>query len=193
MPKIYFSILNQGCINDNITIALPRWLRDCPYQVYFESSKDRPIENNRNKITSRFLNSNCSHLLQLDGDTLPAKNPLSLIEYKKDIISCPTPIYSHSTTFLNVFKSDEDRSLIPLKEIKGLTEIDATGTGCILCSRKVLETIKCPFERQYNEDGIETLGLDLFFSQKVREVGFKIYTHGDYISKHYKEIDLSAL
>ena len=191
-PKIYFSILNQGCINDELCIKLPRWLKECPYQVYTESSKDRPIENNRNKITQRFLRSDCTHLLQIDCDNIPARNPLELIEFKKDIISCPVPIYSANTVFLNVFKLDNDGSLIPLKkeENEGLTKIDATGTGCIMCSRQVLETIKKPFERQYNEDGIETLGLDLFFSQKAREAGFKIYTHFGYISKHDKEINL---
>ena len=194
-PKIYFSILNQGCINDELCMRLPRWLKECPYQVYFESSKDRPIENNRNKISQRFLQSDCTHLLQCDHDNIPVRNPLELVQLKKDIIACPVPIYSHSTTFLNVFKLDNDGSLVPLKkeENKGLTQIDATGTGCIMCSRKVLETIKKPFERRYNEDGIETLGLDLFFSQKAREVGFKIYSHFGYISRHYKEIDLHSL
>ena len=191
-PKIYFSILNTGWIKSEITIALPRWLKECKYPVYFEASNDRPIENNRNKITRRFLDSDADFLLQLDADNIPAKNPLTLVEFKKDIISCPVPVYSHSTTFLNVFKLNEEGALISLKrkENAGLTQVDATGTGCILCSRKVLETIKRPFERQYNEDGIEILGLDLFFSQKVVEANFEIFTHFDYIAKHYKEIDL---
>ncbi len=195
MPKIYFSILNTGWIRVELAIALPRWLKHCPFQVYFESSNARPIENNRNQIVQRFLKSDCTHLLQLDNDTLPCRNPLELVEYKKDIISCPVPIYSHSTAFLNVFTLDDDGSLIPLaqNEHNGLTKIDATGTGCIMCTRKVLEKIKRPFGRKYDENGIETLGLDLFFSQKANETKFDIYTHFDYIAKHYKEIDLQKL
>ena len=189
-PKIYFSILNTGWIHSDICIKLPRWLKECPYEVYFESSNARPIENNRNQIVQRFLKSDCTHLLQLDNDTVPARNPLELVEYKKDIISCPVPIYD-KVVFLNVFSSNQNQTLHPLSfEEKGLVHIDATGTGCIMCSRRVLERIKKPFERQYNEDGIETLGLDLFFSQKANDANFEIYTHCDYISKHYKEIDL---
>lgn len=191
--KIYFSILNTGWIHADIAIALPRWLKECPYEVYFESSNSRPIENNRNKIVQRFLESDCTHLLQLDNDTFPTRNPLELVEYKKDIISCPVRIFD-TIVFLNVFRKKQDDSLRPLEITeKGLVQIHATGTGCIMCSRKVFETIQKPFERKYDENGIEILGLDLFFSQKVILAGFDIYTHMNYISKHYKEIDLSRL
>ena len=192
-PKIYFSILNQGWIHASICIQLPRWIKDCPYEVYFESSNARPIENNRNQIVQRFLKSECTHLLQLDNDTVPTRNPLELVEYKKDIISCPVPIYDQ-VAFLNVFRLTQEQSLQPLNiEEKGLIQIDATGTGCIMCSRRVLETIEKPFERQYDNNGIETLGLDLFFSQKANSANFEIFTHFEYIGKHYKEIDLNNL
>ena len=192
MPKIYFSILNTGWIRAELAIALPRWLRQCPHQVYFESSNARPIENNRNQIVQRFLKSNCTHLLQLDNDTVPARNPLELVEYKKDIISCPVPIYSNRA-FLNVFTRNQIGDLVPLNIQKGLVQIEATGTGCIMCSRRVLEMIKKPFERQYNENGIESLGLDLFFSQKANKSELDIYTHFNYLAKHYKELELSRL
>jgi len=194
-PKIFVSILNEGWIRTELTFALTKWFKESDYRVYLEAPSDRPIENNRNKITKRFLNTGYDYLLQIDADNIPARNPLELVEYKKDIISCPVPVRSHSTTFLNVFKLDDDGSLVPLKqeENKGLTKISATGTGCIMCSRKVFEKIQAPFERQYNAEGIETLGLDLFFSQKAIEAGFEIYTHFCYKAKHFKEIDLSSL
>ena len=195
LPKIFVSVLNEGWIRAELTFALTKWFKETKYRIYFEMSSDRPIENNRNKIVRRFLSSDCDFLLQIDADNIPAKNPLTLVKYNKDIISCPVPIYSHSTTFLNVFKLDNDGSLVPFKQEEhvGLTKIDATGTGCIMCTRRVLEMIKKPFERQYDENGIETLGLDLFFSQKAREAEFEMFTHFEYIAKHYKEIDLSNI
>lgn len=194
-PKIFVSVLNQGWIKTELAFALVKWFKETDYRVYLEAPSDRPIENNRNKIVKRFLSTGYDYLLQIDSDNIPCKNPLTLVKYNKDIISCPVPIYSHSTIFLNVFNLDDDGSLLPLRreEHTGLTKIDATGTGCIMCTRRVLETIAKPFERQYDENGIETLGLDLFFSQKAITANFKIYTHFDYIAKHYKEIDIAKL
>jgi len=193
--KVYLSILNTGWIHHELTIKLPRWLRETLHNIYFESATDRPIENNRNKIVKRFLASDCDYLLQIDNDNIPARNPLELVDLGLDIVSCPVWIYQHKLV-LNIYKLDQsDETLIPVDPTKekGLIEIDATGTGVLLTSRRVLETLKAPFERKYDEDGIEELGQDLYFSRKAKEAGFRIFSHLDYIAKHYKEIDLSVV
>lgn len=194
--KIFLSILNEGWISDELTIKLPRWLNETTnnkkHSIYYESSKLRPIENNRNDIVKRFLNTDYDYLLQIDNDNIPNKNPLDLVDLKLDIISCPVWVFQHRL-MLNVYKQ-KDSYLVPIEYNNKLEliEVDATGSGVLLCSRKVLETIKKPFERIYDEDGIATLGLDLSFSKKAKNSGFKIYTHMQYICKHYKNIDISA-
>ena len=193
--KVYLSILNTGWIHHELTIKLPRWLTETTHEVYFESSNDRPIENNRNKIVKRFLASDYDYLLQIDNDNIPARNPLELVDLGLDIVSCPVWIYQHKLV-LNIYKLDpSDEMLIPVDPTKekGLIEIDATGTGVLLTSRRVLEALKAPFERKYDEDGIEELGQDLYFSRKAKDAGFRIFSHLDYIAKHYKEIDLSVV
>jgi len=193
--KVYLSILNTGWIHHELTIKLPRWLTETTHEVYFESSNDRPIENNRNKIVKRFLASDYDYLLQIDNDNIPARNPLELVDLGLDIVSCPVWIYQHKLV-LNIYKLDpSDEMLIPVDPTKekGLIEIDATGTGVLLTSRRVLEALKAPFERKYDEDGIEELGQDLYFSRKAKDAGFRIFSHLDYIAKHYKEIDLNVV
>ena len=193
--KVYLSILNTGWIHHELTIKLPRWLTETTHEVYFESATDRPIENNRNKIVKRFLTSDSDYLLQIDNDNIPARNPLELVDLGLDIVSCPVWIYQHKLV-LNIYKLDpSDEMLVPVdpKKEKGLIEIDATGTGVLLASRRVLEALKAPFERKYDEDGIEELGQDLYFSRKAKEAGFRIFSHLDYIAKHYKEIDLNVV
>jgi len=189
--KIYLSILNEGWIRSELTIKLAKWLRESKHDIYYESSYLQPIEHNRNTIVKRFLESERDYLLQIDNDIVPTKNPLELIDFQKDIISCPVWIYQEKL-ILNIYKQKEDY-LVPVepKEQTGLIEVDATGTGILLCSRSVLERVKKPFERIYDDYGIAKLGLDLAFSQKAKEAGFKIYSHLDYICKHYKTIDLS--
>jgi GT2 family glycosyltransferase len=190
--KIYLSIPNEGWIRSELAMKLPRWLKETSHEVYFESSNEKPIEHNRNSIVQRFLASDKDYLLQIDSDVVPNANPLYLVDLRLDIVSAPCWIYQHKN-FLNVYRFDKNKEfLMPLdlKSNKHIVEVDATGSGVLLVSRKVLETIKAPFARKYDENGIAILGQDLYFCEKAREAGFKIYAHFDYISKHYKTIDL---
>lgn len=193
--KVFLSIPNTGWICSELTMKLPRWLKETKHDVYFESSNVKPIESNRNGIVQRFLASDCDYLLQIDSDVVPPKNPIELVDLNLDIVSAPCWIYQHKL-ILNIYKLDKtDGMLVPVdpKKENGLIEIDSTGTGILLTSRRVLEAIKAPFERKYDENGIEELGQDLYFSRKAKEAGFRIFSHLDFISKHYKEIDLGIL
>lgn len=189
--KIYLSIPNTGTICSELTIKLIKWISESKHQIFYESSNEKPVEHNRNLIVQRFLKTDFDYLLMLDSDIVPQKNPIDLVDFKLDIISCPTWIYQYRL-FLNVYKLNDEDDLEPFYiPEKDLIKIDASGTGCILISRKVLEKIKKPFERIYDENGLAILGQDISFSKKIREAGFDMYTHFDYICKHYKTIDLS--
>lgn len=191
--KVQLSIPNEGVIRSELAIKLPRWLQETSHTVFFESSVAKPIEHNRNLIVQRFLQSDRDYLLQIDSDVVPAQNPLKLVDLSLDIVSAPCWIFQHKP-ILNVYRFDQDGYLKPLEENNsGLVQIDATGTGIVLLSRNVLQSIKAPFARKYDENGLELLGQDLFFSEKAREQGFKLYTHFDYIAKHYKTIDISII
>jgi hypothetical protein len=188
--KIYLALINTGWINSELAIRLIRWIHESKYDVYYESSNLRPLENNRNTVVQRFLKSDSDYLLMLDDDNVPTKNPLMLADFRKDIVTQPVPIYQ-DIVYLNAFLKKEDYlEPISLDDPKGLIEIDSTGTGIIMCSRKVLETIKKPFERIFDEDGIAILGSDLAFSEKAKEAGFRIYTDTSSIAKHYKSVNL---
>lgn len=194
--KVYIAIYTTGWVRKELTLSLIKWLRKTEHSVYIDFIEEKPNEHARNLTVKRFLESDNDYLLQIDNDVLPKKNPLELIDYQKDIISCPVFIYQHKIT-LNIYKYNESKEyLIPIdyekNKYSGLIEIDATGTGVLLCTRKVLEQIEKPFERLYNYKGIAELGQDLYFSDKVKKMNFKIYSHLDYISKHYKNIDLSV-
>lgn len=191
--KIYLTLINTGWINSELAIRLIKWIHESKYNVYYESSNLQPLEHNRNTVVQRFLKSDSDYLLMMDNDNIPAKNPITLADFNKDIITCPVPIYQ-DIVYLNAFLRKEDYlEPIDIKKQKGLVEIDSTGTGVIMCSRKVLETIKKPFERIFDEDGIAILGSDLAFSEKAKEAGFKLYSDTSNICKHYKMIDLNSL
>jgi len=62
-----------------------------------------------------------------------------------------------------------------------------------MLSRKVLSSIKHPFENIYDEDGIKTTGLDLEFCNRAKAKGFKIYCHTDYKISHWTDFDLKTM
>jgi len=198
--KIYLSILNQGWIAADLAIKLPRWIHECPYPVTFEQSSSRPIEHNRNSIVQRFLETNCTHLIQIDNDTVPLKNPLKLVDVDVDVIACAVPIYQEGIIYFNAFELEQypEPTYKPIRYINDskkdvLQEVDAFGTGCFMCSRKVYETIKYPFKRLYDSDGLEILGSDIYFSQRVKKAGFKLFTHFGFKAKHIKDVNLLSL
>jgi hypothetical protein len=199
--KIYFSILNNGWISSELAIRLPRWIMESPYQVIFEESSLRPIENNRNSIVKRFLATDCTHLIQIDNDTVPIQNPIKLVDVDVDIIACAVPIMQSGILYFNSYRLEQLSDVVykPVSYLKDeirkttLEEVDAIGTGCFAVKRKVYETIQCPFKRLYDIDGIETLGSDLYFSEQSRNAGFKLFTHFGFIAKHIKQLDLLSL
>jgi hypothetical protein len=192
--KIYFAIFTTGSIRKELALALIQWIQSSSdKKIYINFIEQQPIENARNLVVQDFLLSDNDYLLMIDNDTVPLKNPLDLVDLSLEVVSCPCPIFQQ-TILWNYYRLDKDGFWEPgdANKDKGLIEVDAIGTGCVLIHRKVLELVKDPFSREWDENGIATLGLDLSFSKKTKEKGFKIHTHLDYKCSHYKTLDLKT-
>lgn len=197
MTKVYVAILNQGTVSVGLESQLHQWMRDtheCEFTLFAPSS--RPISNNRNQIVKHFLKGDWDVLFMIDDDTVPVKNPFELLKYDKDVIGAIYPGRDDRGIHFHVYKFGKDypKTLTFHQyldhEIKGLSQVDALGTGCMFIKRRVLEAIKAPFEDLFDGDGCLVTNDDLHFSHKCRQSGFKIWTHSDYMCSHYKTIDL---
>ena len=82
---------------------------------------------------------------------------------------------------------------LEIEKKNGLVEVDGTGTGCMIMSRRVLEAIKYPFRNEYDADGIKKMGLDFNFCVRAKQKGFKTYTHLDYFCSHHMTVDLKEI
>lgn len=189
MKKVQIVILNQWWIHYHLVNYLFYLKDDKRYDLDIQFSNARPIMNNRNGIVKRFLSSENDVLIMMDCDTVPQKNILDLLGFDKDVVCCPVPSI-RGDIFWNVFDKEENKDTykslnIPKMKGAGLVEIDAGGTACVILSRRVLEKIKKPFEVVYDNDGILKKGLDIRFSEKAKDVGFKIWTHTNYICSHW--------
>ncbi len=77
---------------------------------------------------------------------------------------------------------------------EGLVEVDAIGTGCILIKRQVLEDLKPAFWDVFDpETGKRTLGQDLNFCRRAKELGYKVYVHFGYKASHISPIDIKMV
>ena len=79
---------------------------------------------------------------------------------------------------------------MPTETRRGLLEVDAVGSGVMLIARRVLEKVKIPFERKWNDEGVPIKGLDFYFCDKAKALGFKIFVHWEYLCSHFKKVDL---
>jgi hypothetical protein len=190
---IYVAVLNQGTIDADLAVCLLNISHQDNYNVMITFPGDRPISHNRNKIVQDFLrHKNMDYLLMIDDDNVPPINILNLADFDKDVICGMSFGFQQGMIIPSIFKRKDDGlyTVAPFKGDEGLMEVDAAGSGQMMISRRVLEKIRYPFRNEYDADGIKRLGLDLNFCQRVKELGFKVYAHLDYISSHVVPFDL---
>ena len=196
--KILLVILNQGqvfsALSSKILEHYINTLKNGKHSISINYSTLIMVDNNRNTIVDNFLKSDFDYLLMIDEDTVPFLNPIDLVDMDKDVIILPALTFQknqENPVIFNIYEKDGRyyKTLVCGKE--KFVEIDAGGTGCILIKRKVLEKIKRPFESVWNDKtGIREKGSDIYFCEKVKSKGFKIWTHWDYICDHYKTLSL---
>lgn len=195
---VFISVLNQYDLNIENVKNIAEWSIPDRYIVKIEYPSDKPITNNRNKIVQRFLvQKNYDYLMMLDDDVTPPVNILDLLDFDKDII---TPVMftrqgrNVYPLVMNRTKDGKYRNK-NVEDIKGLTEVDATGSGCMIIKRKVLEhpDLKFPFKNHYDLDGVKTTGLDFNFCTRAKKAGFKVWVHPDYVAGHYALVDLKDI
>lgn len=165
-----------------------------------------PFENNLHHCVNDFMAGDYDYWLSIDADNPPLRNPLDLIEYDRDVIGLPTPVWHY----------DEERKLpgerpiylaaydyAPEKDAykehqpqEGLQRVDAVGTGCFLVSRRVFSAPRmreAPFSRTLNGDGTVNKGNDIAFCERARAEGFEIFAHYDYTCRHFNELELTEV
>ena len=186
---------------------LPRLLEisnDYRYDLRYDFDFKQPIENNRNHMVKRFLENGDDYLLMMDSDNPPTKNPLDLVEEDKDIMVLPTPMWPGNKAQMqqipivwNAMKEtqtgEDAYEWCEVDDWESMIECDAGGTGCILIARRVLEAIRAPFLRIFDDDGCVKRGSDLYFCQRAKAAGFEIWAHYGYWCQHYKTIDLAQV
>jgi len=132
----------------------------------------------RNGIVQIFLESKCSHLLQIDTDMVIHKNALvGMFNRNVDIVGALYfKRYPPFTPCAVRFKGKKEEPLT-IKELESndMIEVQRVGTGCILIKREVFENTKYPWFHIKTKNRKMTMSDDYFFCDKARKSGYKIY------------------
>jgi len=186
--------------------ALLNLQREQRYKVDIKLPCNKPFENNLHHIINSFVDGGYDYWLSFDPDNPPKRNPLDLIEYDKDIIGLPTPVWHFDERnhpkgdrpfYLNAYDfSPETDGYVEHALKEGIQQVDAIGTGCFLIARRVflVEGMrKGAFTRKLNSDGTVRRGNDLSFCERARNQGFKIFTHYDYPCMHFNNLEINEV
>lgn len=189
-------------IHKHVCMATDRILMDRRYDVTIIRPSHNPFENNLHHIVNDFLAGEYNFWLSIDADNPPMNNPLDLIEYNRDIIGLPTPVWhfteqpNERPVYWNGYDYVTEEDAYKEHEPKqGLQEVDAVGTGCFLVSRRVFldERMQGSFTRQLNKDGTVNKGNDISFCERAKSCGFNIFCHYDYPCMHFVELELNEV
>jgi glycosyltransferase involved in cell wall biosynthesis len=196
--NIFLAILNQGEISESLSKVINMMIQQDAYRIHLTYESAKPITNNRNTIVQKFLaTKECDYLMMIDDDIILPPNVLKLIDFDKDIIT-PFMFTRQKGDIVPLFLTRNKDGIHDVGDhlnLTGLQECDATGTGCIIIKRAVLEhpEMKYPFKNEYDVDGVKTLGNDLGFCQRARKAGFSSWVHLDYVCSHVMLYDLKEL
>ncbi len=157
-----------------------------------ESARER-IVHGRNLIRERVLNGNYDYFLSLEQDLVPPQNVIEkLLAWNVNVVSA---VYLNRKKAENGFRIEimagkyfnaEEKAKGVFRDVgfndilpSRLMEVDYTGVGCMLISRKMLEKIS--FRVNTNTPHFD----DMLFCMDAQHAGHKIFLDSHTWCKHY--------
>jgi GT2 family glycosyltransferase len=200
--KVLLTVPNTGTMHSSVANVLLKLASETRVALHTwdpTQTQWRPYASGLNHIARSVVDEGFEFWINIDSDNPPRRNPVDLVLLDKDVIGCPTPVWLGDTEnhdrpyFWSAFDwSDDHQKFIPHRgAYDGLQQVDAVGTGCLVIARRVLEAVKAPFMREFDEHGRATLGNDMAFCRRVTAAGFKVWTHYGYPCEHFKTMPVS--
>jgi len=160
----------------------------------------QPIDVARNAIVDTALEQGAKYLFFLDDDVICPKFSVlalgSILQTRPDAMVA-SGIYVNKNMSADpvIFKDGYPGSYLDW-DVNQEFEVDMCGAGCMLINTEVFKYLEKPyfqFTQEYEKvgDDIQLKGVseDVYFCNKVKEAGFKIYAHGSVLCAHYNNAD----
>lgn len=191
--KVFIAIPTTGNIRTELAFFLIHLDENYDTEVLFTFGGG--ITHNRNLLVENFLMTEYEWLLFIDSDIMPPFNVLEMTKNRRDICSGVYYQWKDDKLVPLVYKKESNHYKIFYNiDENDVVEVDGAGAGCLLINRRVFEAIKKPyFIFEYDKGGLCTLSEDLYFCEKAKKAGFKIFVDRKMICDHYKTITLKAV
>ena len=171
---------------------------ECDTQkIDFDTVEGSGIGANRETLVTKALESDCTHILFIDEDTIFAPNALHVLASKrKPIVGCNYPMRFKGTGF-TALTLDKKARIVTGPNSVGLEQAYYTGFGFCLIERGVFEKMARPwFLIGYNTERKIYTTEDVAFGAQLEELGIpwyvdhdasKLLTHMGSYAYHWKE------
>lgn len=196
-PKVCLGIPTMGEVNTLLLVTIVSWIAEAFNTGLYNLSiyptvNVQPVDNARNQIVKFFLESDCTHLLFVDADTIPPLDALKrLLAHDKPIISALTPIIELNEETNDYWRkwNAVDETDQHMKPNTGTRMCKGAGASCILIKREVFEQLEAPYYRfQYKDDSGKSVlvGEDIYFIINALSKGIKTYADTSILCQHAK-------
>jgi len=193
-----------------IAIAVPLTYNNIPVE-FFESyiSMKKPIEHIffhaggyqglahiRNQLVEGAKKYKCSHILFLDVDHRHHPDTITkLLSHNSPIVSGLS--YMRQEPFEPcLFRGIINKYDTVTKWVDGeLIEVDSVGAACLLINMGVFENIEAPYFNFMPNPVPEikySIGEDVYFCNKLKQAGYKIYVDTSCTNKHIGQIEVDG-
>lgn len=168
-----YDLVNMVCfhtLNTNDAVAL-------------KISEGTLIANQRAELSLDAMREGCSHLLFVDSDMRFPQDMISrLLKHDVDIVAanCARRRMPTGPT-AQIYKENGERELVwTMPDSTGLQEVGSVGMGVMLIKAGVFKALSEPwYETPWRTDKRGYIGEDVFFCNKARDAGFKIWIDHD--------------
>jgi len=184
MTDTWTPLYAQRAQLDYATLIISKWLMNDMHG----------ISRARNVLVGAALDRQTDYVYFLDSD-MPIRHPTSpealrlLLEaIQRPDVDIISGMYLERTSRRICARkwNDQDKQYEYYKrsELEGkLTQVDAVGMGCCLIDTRIFNALEFPWFR-YGER-MEEPAEDLYFCERAREHGFKVWIHGEVIFDHW--------
>lgn len=176
---------------------LSDWARQQPNTTMISSLEVSPVAFARNKLVDVFLQNDFDYLLMVDCDTVPSRDTLKrLLDISTDkmtVATGVTAIKKGGQICPNVYiEAEHVEGCHSVAHFTKPFEVVGCGASCLLMSRELLEKMEKPYFKTTEFDEGKICSEDLYFCDKVREVGGKIICDPQVVCTHFKEVGLKV-
>jgi len=173
--KICIGIPTSGTIKSSTVFSLCSLFKDPDFEPYIIIRESSLVHQNRESIAREVLESGCPYLLFIDSDMVFKPEAVkALLSRDKDIIGANTHLRKLPLT--STVKLHNEKGEKVYTAYNSTFECQAVGTGFMLIKTKVFKELSHPwFFFKQDDEGKLTCGEDMWFCNKARDKGFKIW------------------